>query len=113
MADQEPTVWILTGGIHATEPVSVEPQIELSRWSARELPDGCIHLVGWNMGSREGRVGNTVRSFDAASAAVTTSTGRRYILCGAPGSDADAEYVWNRWRRIYRVEVWNDVTDRY
>lgn len=114
MADeQQPIVWAIRGGIHATEPVSAEPQIELLRWSARALDDGDVHLVGWNVSSLEGRVSSTVTSFDAASSAVTTSTGRRYVLHGPPGSDPDAEYVWSRWRRINGVETWADVTDRF
>lgn len=111
MDDQKPTVLVLTGGIHTTQPVSVEPEIDLSRWSARKLPDGDVHLVGWNIRSGEGRVSNTVKTFDAPSATVTTSTGRRYFLRGAPGSDPDAEYVWNGWRLINHIEAWEDVTD--
>jgi len=112
MTGDDPILFLLTGGIHSTAPVSVEPQIELSSWSARKLSDGDVHLVGWNIGSGEGRVSTAVTVFDAASCAATTGTGRRYLLRGAPGADRDAEYVWNGWLRKYGIDdPWEDVTD--
>lgn len=47
MADQLSEARVLTGGIHATDSVSVAAEIELSRWSARKLLNGdVISLAG-------------------------------------------------------------------
>ena len=95
-----------------TVPVDDEPEIILGSWSVRELPDGDRHFVGYNHAhGGEGRVSSKILEFDPESLKGRTRSGRVYQLeqHGA-GINLDAEYVWNQWKIINKVEEYTDVT---
>lgn len=50
------------------------------------------------------------QQFDPLTAQCITQSGRVYRLLGRPGLGADAEYVWNSWKRIAGVGEHRDVT---
>lgn len=88
--------------IHPIAPVSLQPTTQLTHWQIYWVkhPDGVIehHLVGSADG--EGRVSSKVLQVDATQRKVITRSGRVYSLTGEPGSDLDAQYVWNRWLHL-------------
>ncbi|SMG36901.1 hypothetical protein SAMN06265784_103431 [Paraburkholderia susongensis] len=92
-------------------PASELSRIPLSQWRIFELPDGSRHFVGVDMFDRSGRVSSPIATFDAASMRGTTQTGRIYELVGQQGWSVQAEYVWMRWREMYEVTSYIDVTD--
>ncbi len=94
-----------------TTPVAERPELRLTGWQVVELPDGDRHLVGWNLTEGEGRVSSRIEHFDARTRRAATKTGRVYELVGRPGAGPDAQYTWNAWRSINRVEEFRDVTD--
>lgn len=110
---------VIVGGIHATAPVSEEPEITLSSWRVYLLSDGVLHLSGWHEEGREGRASSRVDAIDAASAIAITGSGRRYVLNGWPGYNSDASYVWQGWLRMNEfgpgdatdvtAEIWADI----
>lgn len=91
-----------------TRPMQEQGQLTLDSWQVMELPNGDRHLVGYCAENREGRASSAVRDIDSKT--LTTGTGRIYVLRGRPGVDLDAEYVWDRWRGVNKVESWTDVT---
>ena len=93
-----------------TIPVEQQPTLTLHRWRVMQLPDDTLHLVGYCVENREGRVSSTVDALDAQRLCARTGTGRIYLLAGPPARDADADYVWNNWRRINDVTEWADIT---
>ena len=94
-----------------TEPVAVQPTLTLRLWSVKELPGGDRHLVGYCRENAEGRVSSRVVTFDPAQGIVETISGRVYRLCGRPGIDMDALYVWDAWCRMNHVDRARDVTE--
>lgn len=84
--------------------------LTLRRWKVVELPDGALHLIGYCIENREGRVSSAVREFDYGKLIAKTDTGRVYVLQGEPGSDTHATYVWSRWATLNAVESWEDVS---
>jgi hypothetical protein len=48
--------------------------------------------------------------FDSSRVMATTQSGRTYQLRGAPGYNADAQYVWERWGNENGVRKSSDVT---
>lgn len=96
--------------VWTTIPVTDQPELTLDGWSIFELPDGDCHFVGWAIENREGRVSSRIDEFDVKTMCGVTSTGRVYKLQGIPGINSDAEYTWNRWRRINDVDTFVDVS---
>ena len=94
-----------------TQPVPQQPELTLRDWRVIELPDDDRHLVGYCSENREGRVTSVVRALDAVALLAITGKGRVYKLAGTPGTNLDAEYVWNRWAALNSVENWSDVTE--
>lgn len=97
--------------IWEVNPVAVEPETRLHTWRVMELPDGSRHLVGCALPAREGRTSSEVLQFDVQQLRAVTGSGRVYELVGPPGHDDDAMYVWDRWRRIYELVEFTDVTE--
>lgn len=110
----------IIGGIHRVASVHEQPEIILQRWSVREV-SGYLgqtrrrtrHFVGWNLENTEGRTSTPIIMYDPVSRRGKTESGRVYELRGAPGFQADAEYVWKRWARINTVTDEKDVTGEY
>lgn len=96
--------------VWATIPVEDQPTLTLHRWRVMQLTDETVHLVGYCVENREGRVSSTVDAIDATNLRARTETGRIYLLDGPPGNDTDAEYVWQRWTRLYGITEWRDIT---
>lgn len=90
--------------------VADEPEVTLTDWEVRELPNGDRHLVGFALESRRGRVSPLIEVFDPISMRALTSFGRAHQLYGRPGLDCYGEYVWCRWARLYRVTQSSDVS---
>lgn len=98
-------VWI-SGGIWKTSSIEQTPEIVLSRWTIRELPNGDRHFVGWNSTEGEGRVSSKIVEWDDTTLRGKTQSGRVYQLREDDMAiNMDAEYVWGRWCSI------NSVTD--
>lgn len=95
----------------STRPVTEQGALTLSEWRVVELHDGERHLVGYCLENNEGRVSSPVLNLEQKTLRVTTSTGRLYLLSGAPGLNSDAMYVWDQWIKMYSIESWSDVTD--
>jgi hypothetical protein len=96
--------------IWRTHPVEEQDSLTMRSWRIVELPEGDRHLVGFCVENFEGRVSSVIRTFDPQALRAVTSTGRVYTLCGRPGVNADAEYVWNRWLALNAQAMWTDVT---
>ncbi|GAB3656394.1 hypothetical protein [Ramlibacter alkalitolerans] len=96
--------------------VEDRPDVTLTDWAAFEVPlNGpneawTRHLAGWSCEDRHGQVCSAIESFDPTTGQCLTSSGRVYRLTGRPGMNGDAQYVWNRWKRIAGVESERDVT---
>lgn len=96
--------------IYSAHTVSERPEIYLECWSIRETSAGNLHLVGFNIEDRDGRVSSRIVELDCARRIGATLTGRRYFLVGRAGYNSDAEYVWNWCVRNWNIESWKDVT---
>lgn len=98
------------------DPVDDRPDVTLLGWAAFEVPLNGLdmpwtrHLAGWSCEDHQGQVCSAVQRFDPLTGQCLTESGRVYRLLGRPGLGADAEYVWNRWRRIASVGEHRDVT---
>jgi hypothetical protein len=92
------------------EGVSGEPEIVLVRWRILETDSGERHLVGAREDDFTGRVSTAITTFDPSRMMAMTQSGRTYQLRGAPGYNADAQYVWERWCAVNGVQKSNDVT---
>lgn len=91
---------------------SVDEQggLTLTDWQVVQLPNGDLHLIGYCVENREGRVSSVVRDLAPRELRARTETGRKYLLMGPPGGNIDAEYVWTRWAALNLVDSWKDVT---
>jgi hypothetical protein len=96
--------------------VSETPEVILDSWSVFDVP---LHgpgqpwtrrFVGDARRERQGQVSSPVESFDLTTRCGVTRSGRIYQLAGRPGLGSDAQYVWNRWKRIAGVTEERDVT---
>ena len=85
-------------------------EVHLARWSIRETKDGNRHFVGYNIAYSSGRVSTPIKTFDSESRVGRTASGSTYRLVGRAGFDKDAEYVWNAIRKVWKIEIWRDVT---
>ena len=98
-------------------PVTTQPSLTLVRWRVFETvePEGSgqrptRHFVGFCPGNVEGRVSSPIVSFDHVRLRGITASGRVYALAGEPGTDPDADYVFEMWMRINEVAQSKDVT---
>lgn len=98
--------------IWLTTPVSETPEIVLRSWSIRELPDGDRHFVGFNVTELEARVSSKIIEFDPVNKRGKTRSGRVYQLEPNQGMNHDAEYVWNRWLEMHKIDSWTDVSEK-
>ena len=71
------------------------------------------HLVGFIPEDSTGRVSSVIQYFDSDKRLIETSSGRRYILYGLPGSHADARHVWRGWKDFNHARDERDVTIDY
>lgn len=105
-------VALVTGGIHAIEPVAVEPQTRISQWAlylVRSVQGvRTRHLVGRANG--EGRVSSPITAIDIGMRTATSQSGRVYRLIGDGGFDSDGRYVFNAWLRGTQATVVREVT---
>ena len=84
--------------VYRPAPVSDDPEVTLRHWAIIEMSDTKDrHFVGYNIGTRDGRVSSKIVSFDPKTMTGKTRSGRVYKLEGPPGSDGDAEYVLRIW----------------
>jgi hypothetical protein len=93
------------------EDVKGDPEIVLVRWRIMETDTGERHIVG----ARDdftGRVSTAITTFDPVRMVAKTESGRIYQLRGAPGYNADAEYVWEQWCLANDVRESSDVTTK-
>lgn len=96
--------------------VENEPEVRLVRWrvleasSSPDFPSPTRHFVGCLARDGTGRVCSAVQSIDLSAMRGVTKSGRVYELVGAPGWDAEGEYVWGVWCRINEVASFTDVT---
>jgi hypothetical protein len=96
--------------------VADAPHIVLLNWSVFEVPYSqdtrhtTRHFVGLEQEFRHVRVSSPVLAFDPLGRRGVTRSGRVYELRGRSGADADARYVWARWKAMNRVLQEWDVT---
>lgn len=99
-------------------PVGEQPQITLRCWRVFDVDlhktDSRLtrHFVGLSQQSRHERVSSPVQKFDPVSRCGVTRSGRIYRLEGIPGFAADAIYTWTEWKKLNRITVEKDVTNR-
>lgn len=99
-------------------PVESHPDVTLTSWRVFEVQLPALegpwtrHLVGYSEEDQQGQVSSPVETFSPTERSGLTQSGRTYRLVGRPGMGADAQYVWNRWKRIWMVppEAVRDVT---
>ena len=96
--------------IYKTTPIDEVPTLSVRSWRLIQTELGEVHVVGYNVTEREGRVSSPILEFDVVTRTAITRSRRRYILCGEPGVDADASYTFAAWCRIMNVLRWSDVT---
>ncbi|RAA12349.1 hypothetical protein DOT79_19170 [Ralstonia pseudosolanacearum] len=99
--------------IWQARPVGDAPEIALRAWRVMETDIGERHFVGVRPDRGTGRVSSAIVEFDARTRVGVTRSGRRYILEGPQGPDAngDSEYVWAAWCQVNRVASFRDVTN--
>jgi len=97
--------------IWSVRTVTSQPQLRLVDWSIIEIQNGDRHFVGYNVDDSEGRVSTAIKAFDPKSRKGVTSSGRVYELLGEPGYDAEAEHVWEGWKRVNSVSASRNVTE--
>ncbi len=109
---QYPNVWKIP-------PVDVEPEKWLDSWRIAKVVKVAanpqhygFHFVGRNIRENSGAVSSKIERFDPRTMSGVTSSGRVYRLVGPPGSNADAEYVFNYWLRANRAEA-EDATEEF
>lgn len=90
--------------------VDGEPEIVLVRWRILETDSGDRHLVGAREDNSTGRVSTAITTFDRLRMMATNRSGRTYQLRGAPGYNADAQYVWEQWCAVNGVQKSSDLT---
>lgn len=97
------TIWNVDG-------IDGEPEITLVRCRILETDEGDRHLVGAREDDFTGRVSTAITTFDPSRMVAVTRSGRTYQLCGEPGYNADAQYVWEQWCAVNSVQASSDVT---
>ena len=98
--------------IHKIPPVTLEPTMVMTHWRLFQLrgPSGrrSRHLVG--RADDEGRVCSSLARLDIISLTAVSWSGRHYTLCGPPGFDPDAEYVFTAWLQFTKASNAKDMT---
>lgn len=88
-------------------PIAERPSVSLRSWQVFDVPlsgeTWTRHFVGYAVEDRQGQVSSPVLTFSPAERCGVTRSGRVYQLIGRPGADSDAEYVWNRWKRLWDI----------
>lgn len=102
----------ILGGLRPQAGVDEEPALTLSVWRAFQVPSGAIHLIGHCNELVEGRATSHVVAGNAATRRCVTSSGRQYTLQGRSGTDGDAAWVWDRFKRINGLVDEVDISDR-
>ncbi len=99
--------------IWAARPVADVPAVTLQHWRVIKTDAGDMHFVGFRPERGTARVSSAIVEFDVRARVGVTRSGRRYLLDGAPGADADGdgEYVWSAWCQLNRVAGYHDVTN--
>lgn len=103
--------------VWSIESVEEVPELTLKAWRVFEVPldgegqDWTRHFVGYAVELHQGQVCSPVQAFDPTTRCGATRSGRIYRLAGRPGHDADALYVWGRWKAINEMTQERDVTD--
>lgn len=103
--------------VWSIEPVGAQPSVFLRSWRAYEVPltgpdaPWTLHVVGYSLEDESGQVSSAIQAFDPESACCRSKSGRVYLLMGAPGSNADAEYTWQRWKEVASLAEERDVSD--
>jgi len=103
---------LIGSSVWKTPPPSEQLSLSLARWSVMETQTVDHHLVGYNLGDREGRVSTAIVEFDPVTSKATTRSGRIYHLVGKSGYDSDGSWVWENWSRANRLSG-KDVTEQY
>lgn len=102
--------------VWSIDSIEDRPDVTLRDWAAFEVPlhgpdqPWTRHLAGWSCEDQQGQVCSAVQQFDPQKGSCLTESGRVYRLSGRPGLNADAEYVWNRWKGIAAITEQRDVT---
>jgi hypothetical protein len=105
-----PDVWVV-------EPIATEPFVQLSNWRAYEcaFPNEedapTLHLVGFNLVLKEGRVSSALTGFDAKKRLAVTASGRSYQLVGEPGWCLHGQHTFAHWLSMNQARAIRDVTD--
>lgn len=104
--------------IFGVAPVELEPNETIIYWSIREVTFGqeagkSRHLIGYISKQGVGRVTSAIQDFDHNAMTIKTSSGRVYFLKNQPGFNADAEYVWRKWKAFNDARDEVDVTNEY
>ncbi|KAF7962002.1 hypothetical protein AWV80_26825 [Cupriavidus sp. UYMU48A] len=99
--------------IWRARPVSLQPEATLIRWRVFETERRQRHFAGHCVESGRGRVSSAVVAFDFSTRTGVTVSGRKYVLSGGPGYDAEVEYVWESWAAHNAVEEVMDVSEEY
>jgi hypothetical protein len=86
-------------------PIENHPEVYMSRWKIIEATDDSgvksRHFVG--LDEFGGRVSSAIQKFDFDKRTGVTRSGRVYKLLGPPGHNADADYVWNAWKKHNKI----------
>jgi hypothetical protein len=102
--------------VWAIATVDERPSVTLRAWQAFDVQlsgeDWTRHFVGYSMEDQQGQVSSPVQAFSPGERRGVTRSGRVYLLAGRPAFDADAAYVWKRWKSLWRIgpEAHRDVT---
>jgi len=103
--------------VWGTRSVSDEPTIPFVRWRlfrVLDKPDNQrfgLHLCGYNVAGREGRVSSRIMEIDHDRRTVKTRSGRTYELQGDSGVDADAFYVLGVWLTAHDIAEFEFLTE--
>lgn len=89
------------------------PTLTLTHWSLWKTDRDELHAVGRAVETGLGQVSSALRSFDRKTMTGLSSSGRRYVLKGRPGTDLDAMFTFNAWLEMHRVPNYRDVTEAY
>ncbi|HOY70275.1 MAG TPA: hypothetical protein PL131_10985 [Methylotenera sp.] len=104
----------VSGGVHPVASLTAQPNVQLTQWCIKESKnsEGVIsrHFIGYDCMCREGRVSSDIVEFNPLRLRGKTSSGRIYELCGPSSQNADANYVWAKWRLINRTVNEKDIT---
>jgi hypothetical protein len=102
--------------IWSTASVAEEPVIQLSRWGVARLYQHDSHVdiaFGYRDQARSGRISSPILGIENGTGRLITLSGRRYVLLGDPGIDADGLYVLRMSLRASDTTAEEDVSAAY